>query len=243
MYSLDTQAAVQKFIKIFRDSSVTLLPLAHFVEQCLENVTRIVLLGSTGDGKSSLANALLGLEHNKVFKESSRPESCTVTTAEQTGAWLGTGSLCTIIDTPGMNDSQGRDLNHVDHILETLKKGRWVNTFLVVRKGDNLRMDGPFKDMLKMFEMIFGESFWQHIVMSISKTRYIEEETDSLKESITAWEDAIKEEFPKARATSLSSVVLDTGKQSNPNFEKEADKLWRICSSTPEFECKDFQEG
>ena len=120
-----------------------------------------------------------------------------------------------------MNDSQGRDLDQVDHILETLKKDRWVNTFLVVRKGDNLRMDGPFKSMLKMFEMIFGESFWRHIVMSISKTRYIEEETESVKESIVDWEDAIKEDFPKARTTSLPSVVLDTGKHNNPNFERK----------------------
>ena len=131
--------------------------------------------------KLSLANALLCLEPNEVFKESLRPESYTATTAEQTGAWLGTGSLCMIIDTPGMNDSQGRDLDHVKHILETLKKGRWVNTFLVVRKGDNLRMDGPFKSMLTMFEMVFGESFWRHVVMSISKTRYIEEETESVQ--------------------------------------------------------------
>ena len=242
MYSLDSHAAVKKLIDIFRDDSVTLLPLAHYVEQCLENVKRIVLLGSTGDGKSSLANALLGLKSNEVFKESSMTESCTVTTTEQNGAWLGTGSLCTIIDTPGMNDSQGRDLDQVDHILETLKKDRWVNTFLVVRKGDNLRMDGPFKSMLKMFEMIFGVSFWRHIVMSISKTRYIEEETESVKESIVDWEDAIKEKFQKARTTSLPSVVLDTGKQNNPNFEKEAGNLWEICSSTPSFECKDFEE-
>ena len=53
-------------------------------------------------GKLSLANALLCLEPNEVFKESLRPEFCTATTAEQTGAWLGSGSLCTIIDTPGL---------------------------------------------------------------------------------------------------------------------------------------------
>ena len=33
--------------------------------------------------------------------------------------------------------------------MENLKKGKCVNKFLVVRKGDNLRMDFTFKSMLK----------------------------------------------------------------------------------------------
>ena len=107
-----------------------------------------ILVPQSTWGKLSLANALFCLEPNEVFKESLRPESCTATTAEQTGAWLGSGSLCMIIDTPGMNDSQRRELDQVKHILKTLKKGRWVDTFLVVQLGDNLQMDNLLKSML-----------------------------------------------------------------------------------------------
>ena len=232
---------MRKLISTFRDPAVRLLPLAKTLEDCLENVKRVVLLGSTGDGKSSLANSLLGLKSNEGFKESSKAESCTSVTKELTGAWRGTGPLCTIIDTPGMNDSQGRDMDHMDHIMETLKKGKSINTFLVTRNGNNLRMDGPFKNMFKIFEMIFGESFWSQVVVSVSKTRYVEEETGTVQESIKEWEDAIKNEFPKAKLASLPSVVLDTGKQGDPKFSKGADDLWHLCSSMASFECKDFQ--
>ena len=41
--------------------------------------------------------------------------------------------------------------------MNSLKTGNGVNTFVLVRNGNQVRMDKPFKDMLKIFEMIFGE--------------------------------------------------------------------------------------
>ena len=54
-----------------------------------------------------------------------------------------------------------------------------MDTFLVVQLGDNLQMDNLLKSMLVKFEKNFVESYWQHVVMSVSKTRYTEEETKS----------------------------------------------------------------
>ena len=54
-----------------------------------------------------------------------------------------------------------------------------MDTFLVVQLGDNLQMDNLLKSMLVKFEKSFVESYWQHVVMSVSKTWYTEEETKS----------------------------------------------------------------
>ena len=72
---------------------------------------RIVILGATGVGKSSLANVLVGRDknyngrsfNNGCFKVSTGLDSITKRTCADQGYWLGntTGQLFTVIDTPG----------------------------------------------------------------------------------------------------------------------------------------------
>ena len=65
----------------------------------LLDVPRIVLLGMTGSGKSSLGNLLLGRTSFKVGHDYA---SCTKKTSHlTTGRWNGKGGLFELIDTPG----------------------------------------------------------------------------------------------------------------------------------------------
>ena len=90
---------------------------------------RIVILGSTGVGKSTLGNCLLNIDSSTGFPESDGADSCTQEAKEISGAWVTNGRECVIIDTPGLNDSRNNDTDHVRGIVEFLRVKGNVNIF------------------------------------------------------------------------------------------------------------------
>ena len=122
--------------------------------------------------------------------------------------------------------------------METLKKGVYVNTFLLVRNGQNKRMSNSFKSMLTIFELMFGKEFWNHVVIDLS---HIEYDDKKLEKILQDWEKAIKQNFPKAADAALSTVVLNSDDIRDQRFEKNVTKLWELSSSMEKFMCKDFE--
>ena len=74
--------------------------------------TTILLLGVTGNGKSTLGNVLLG---KKVFKVGNNIDSCTSQT--QIESSIVNGTQINIIDTPGFDDSNGNDIGNIEKMI------------------------------------------------------------------------------------------------------------------------------
>ena len=73
---------------------------------------RLVILGATGVGKSTLANVFLGESpdcNNCTFPVCSGADSCTKNTKYAVGNWLLDGAPFTVVDTPGFGDSNNDD--------------------------------------------------------------------------------------------------------------------------------------
>ena len=77
---------------------------------------RMVIVGATGAGKSSIAYALLGCDPQGsgcIFEVCSSAASCTTQTTMGLGPWLGeeTSQDFTVVDTPGFGNSEVRKLS------------------------------------------------------------------------------------------------------------------------------------
>ena len=90
---------------------------------------RIVILGATGVGKSSLANVLLGRDRNYqnpgnkgCFHVGSGTVSITHATCAQSGQYLGFRQEVTIIDTPGFGDDLEYEEETIDELVEVTNK-------------------------------------------------------------------------------------------------------------------------
>jgi len=133
---------------------------------------RIVIVGSTGVGKSSLANALLGCDPTSLvqcdFTVCDEYDSCTKSTSHAVGQWIGSGSEFTVIDTPGFGDSDGNDEALLDDMMEKLAEIDYANTIVLLLDGSEKRFEQGLQYMLKRITIIFGKKWWDHVVIAVS---------------------------------------------------------------------------
>ena len=238
LFGYNSKTAIGELVKIFNDPSVNLPQIASFMEKALANVTRIVLLGESGSGKSSVGNCLLGLASDESFEESGGTQSCTLECKEVVGTWITNTKLCSIIDTPGMNDSDNKDTDHMRSIVKFLKDTSYVNVFLLVRNGRSPRMSHSFKRMLSTFELTFGGKFWRHIAINVSQVNY---KFKNFVKQVADWKSEINTSFPKSLGASLNSVILDIEDDKAESFKDNAEKIWTFAALSGKFACIDLE--
>ena len=82
---------------------------------------------------------------------------------------MGIGENFTIIDTPGFSDTDGEDSQLIDDLVNYLKNDlKTTNAFLLLLKGTEDRFNSMLQRMLREFEIMFGEDFWNHVIIGFS---------------------------------------------------------------------------
>jgi len=207
---------------------------------------KIVIIGQTGAGKSSLSNVLIGQPFdckNCSFTVCDDHNSCTKETTYAVGPWLGDGADFTVVDTPGFNDSDGESNDLIDEMMNVLKKiVKGANAIVLLINGEDERFDSSLQQMIREMQALFGESFWLSTIIGVSHWHYddwhINERNrtgETEKEFMAEWNSLLQEKFHIE--VELQGVFIDAYSQQDDfmddesqqmAFNKETSKLWEF---------------
>ncbi|XP_019850975.1 PREDICTED: uncharacterized protein LOC109581356 [Amphimedon queenslandica] len=120
----------------------------------------ILVIGRTGEGKSSLINSLIELG-KKIAPEGALTGCCTATTQSYIYPNIIPGVTVTIIDTPGLQDTQN---NEHKYIQEMKNECHEISLILYCIKMTNKRLINDDKVAMKKLDQMFGQKFWERVV-------------------------------------------------------------------------------
>ena len=127
---------------------------------------KLVILGATGDGKSSLGNFILNKKD--LFTVSDDPESETKETIGHYG--IDGSEEIFVIDTPGLQDTKQSDKKHIIDMVTYVKQHKDIQAIIVVFNFNQDRFAPYLKTMIRIFNDIFVvDDFWEHVGFVFTK--------------------------------------------------------------------------
>lgn len=142
----------------------------------------ILLIGSTGSGKSTLGNFLLGTTSSdrSILEKNESLDSKTIsnvfetaisnmpqTQAVETATLEINGCLLKVMDTPGLNESASKDLSHIIDMIQSLHCAKEVIACIFVIKF-NSKIDMQYKSTVKYYRELLPGLFSRNVVVVLT---------------------------------------------------------------------------
>ena len=175
-----------------------------------------------------------------------------------TSPWLGENDLFTVVDTPGVGDSDNDDSDLIDEMMSVLNKDVGsANLILLLLKGTETRLSRDLQQMIREMRALFGENMWDNLVIGVSFWSFKLDSMNNRKNNCE-WSPANcknKEWFEKSMLKILQEkfhieqdlpfVFLDSwakhpmninDKEQKQMFDTESKKLWLLAKEAKPFD-------
>ena len=160
--------------------------------------TVILLIGETGNGKSSLGNLI---NNDNSFVVSNDFNSCTKETILKKAR--GDPSIA-VIDTPGLQDYSGTDKEHYDQMVRIIKSVGRINMILIVLNYHQCRLTSSIHYMIKFLCNVFPTNFSHHVGIVFTHfnlQREIEDDNDE------------RENFTEKYVPEIMKIISETTRE------------------------------
>ena len=190
------------------------------------NDIKIMLIGETGAGKSQLGNFLLQKEKFKVGHNNNSETE----TISECSSNIGNMRV-TIIDTPGLNDTLGRDEENMNLIVEKFQNDSSIDGMILVYSYRNSKKVQKHQELLNNLITIFGKDLLKKRLKVIITNCTVGEERDISEER--------KEETQKK---DIKKFLLDMVKEDDMIFVNSKMTFYKYFQKNIEDLFKNFLE-
>lgn len=175
---------------------------------------KILVLGNTGNGKSTFCNYILDYPEKKC-KESDDTASCTFEVNGYVANPNSKNKDIYMIDTPGLSDGLGRDQEIIDKIRSELKNKHCngIKSIIIIENMNEQRISAEAQRQITIYSKMFpNPEFWYHvgIVFSFCYESFTE------KQFLTYQKQKINKYLP-----SLGELVEKLNKEMNEQLPPE----------------------
>lgn len=174
------------------------------------------MIGSVGEGKSSLCNVLAGKDHNST-EFPTRPNQKEITVSKFVN-WHGTGEKILLIDTPGLD--MAKEKAKVDEtfceITNELKRQSDLQVFAIVLNGTNIRIDQSRKRLVRKLKETFGQEFLENNIVFVITHWHLDKASldrrKRVRQDETLWQNSLNktlQDFGRANPIGVRAVFID----------------------------------